>query len=416
MATGENRLTDFVKRVRPLLVGVAEGTCRVIPLATGWRITAGTTSRTLQHSTAFQLDTGGNSRGTAAIDLQYTRSNANEVAAGDRGGIYGGEDNRITDSDGFSSEYTTIHGSTNYLDDAFDCHVIGNGNTIVNDGYQVNIIGESIDDDGSTYIFASGLSHTTDTAYGCFVFGESNDVKQGAASDRPEYSGTFGLFSHLEGDVWNCFSFGYEVDFWGDGTPGERAIYSAIFGFENFVGNVQTNYIFGQGVRSYQSSYDGHLNGRIAFSGDYPNHWPAGSTPPAGTGGSTSSGYNQDSWFSQNDLITDWASAWTTARFEFPIISDQIWYFIAYIAGIEQGAANSYAWKIEGVVENDGGTTSILTSTVTNVYRDVATKEWQVIADDTNDRLVFQYRDTAGADATDCNIQFSMFTSEVGFD
>ena len=102
-------------------------------------------------------------------------------------------------------------------------------------------------------------------------------------------------------------------------------------------------------------------------------------------------------------------------RQAFPIIEDSIWGFIIYIVGTEPGCANSYMWKIEGVAENDGGATTILTSTVTNIYRDVATKEWQVVADDPNDRMIFQFRDTAGADPTDCNIQISLFTMEVGF-
>ena len=98
----------------------------------------------------------------------------------------------------------------------------------------------------------------------------------------------------------------------------------------------------------------------------------------------------------------------------FPILEDSIWSFHAEIAGTELGCANSYAWKIEGVIENDGGVTTLLTSTVTNIYRDVVTKEWQVVADNPNDRLVFQFRDTNGPDSTRCNIQFSMHTVEVG--
>jgi hypothetical protein len=115
-------------------------------------------------------------------------------------------------------------------------------------------------------------------------------------------------------------------------------------------------------------------------------------------------------------MITAWAATFTTSRFEFPIIEDSIWLFEAWIAGTELGCANSFAWKIEGVVENDGGTTTILAQTVTNIYRDVATKEWQAAADDVNDRLIFQFRDTAGPSSDDCNIQFTMRATEVGWE
>jgi hypothetical protein len=56
----------------------------------------------------------------------------------------------------------------------------------------------------------------------------------------------------------------------------------------------------------------------------------------------------------------------------------------------------------------------MLISTVTNVHRDVITKECQVVADDANDRLAVQFRDTGGPDATWTNVQFSMMTAEIG--
>ncbi len=84
------------------------------------------------------------------------------------------------------------------------------------------------------------------------------------------------------------------------------------------------------------------------------------------------------------------------------------------VSATEKGCVNSHAWKIEGIVENDGGTTTLLNSIVTNIYRDVVTKECQVVADDPNDRLAVQFRDTGGPDATWTNIQISMFTVEVG--
>ena len=88
--------------------------------------------------------------------------------------------------------------------------------------------------------------------------------------------------------------------------------------------------------------------------------------------------------------------------------------FIIYVNATERGCANTHGWKIEGQIENDGGTTTMLVSTVTNIYRDVATKECQVVADNANDRLAIQFRDTGGPDATWTNIQISMMTVEVG--
>ena len=66
-----------------LLVNLAGNICRVIALAVGWKINTGTTKRFLQHSTGFQLDEGGNARGTAAADLQQSRDADTQVASGD---------------------------------------------------------------------------------------------------------------------------------------------------------------------------------------------------------------------------------------------------------------------------------------------------------------------------------------------
>lgn len=393
--------------------------CRVHPLPVGWEIQEGAEYRYMKHSTAFQLSDGGNDRGSYAIDLQQSRFNDDDVAAGNFSAILAGEENEIIDPGGFDSEYSVIIGPFNTIDTGYECYVFGGSNTI--DGgafgsYQVSAFGSSMYDQYSNYLFLAGYNHDSINAFGCFALGEANDLIENV-NDNPTYSGAIGVLNQMEGDVYISFMGGEENDLFGTGSPADNiALWDFLWGFRSYIGNVDTNIMLGQGGRSYEATHTGLLDGRIVWSGDYPREWPAGSVPPEGTGSSSPSGFNQLSWFSQNDKITDWTSSFVTSRFEFPIIQDSIWYFEAKIAGIELGAGNSYSWKIEGVVENDGGTTTILTSTVTNIYRDVATKEWQAAADDANDRLIFQYRDTAGADSTDCNIQFSMHTVEVGFD
>jgi len=255
------------------------------------------------------------------------------------------------------------------------------------------------------FIYQFGLNHDADTGFGIFQALEGNQTIT-AGIDYPVYCAQIGILNEMEGDIFDCFQFG-ESNYMTNAGGSELNWNSAQFGYANYHNNAYCVYSFGRNTDSYLPSNSGYYNGRIILNGDAQQDFPSGSEQY---------GFNQASWFSQNMKVTTWETTWTTGRFEFPIISDSIWYFRAYIAGIEQGAANSYAWSIEGVVENDGGTTSILTSTVTNVYRDVTTKEWQVVADDTNDRLAFQYRDTAGQDTTDCNIQFSMHTVEVGWD
>ncbi len=76
------------------------------------------------------------------------------------------------------------------------------------------------------------------------------------------------------------------------------------------------------------------------------------------------------------------------------------WHFEILLVGTTQGCAKTFAYKIVGLIENDGGSTSILASTVTDVYEgDDADFDAQVVADDTNDALIIQVSDsTSGSD------------------
>jgi hypothetical protein len=63
--------------------------------------------------------------------------------------------------------------------------------------------------------------------------------------------------------------------------------------------------------------------------------------------------------------------------------------FDGLITGLESGV-NSYAgWKIEGMIVNDGGTTTLVNSAITTIHN---TPSWglSLAADDTNDRLAIE--------------------------
>ncbi|KKN18433.1 hypothetical protein LCGC14_0955810 [marine sediment metagenome] len=373
----------------------------------GWRGTGGTVPRTLVHEVAFQLDTGGDNRGTYAVDLQQERNAVDQVAGGEYSAILGGQRNEI----GVGAIWSTITGSYNtILDTSAGCHILGQFTDIYDDSYGVIALGDGHDISDCDYSFFAGLNHEVDQALGVFAIMDGNRIIENV-EDGPVYSGAIGISCLLEGDVWFSFQFGEQNEMIGSGVGADDTVlWCAQFGFDNYLENVYTNFAFGQGTKSYRPTADGFYDGRILNSGDYPNK-NVTSDPTGHVGG-----FNQDSRFSQNDLITNWTVAWISSRFQFPIIPDSIWCFTARIGGAEQGCANVYDWRIRGMVKNDGGTTTIKWSIVDNYYRDVVTKEWQVIADDPNDRLVFQFRDTAGPDTTDCNIQFSMDTVEVGWE
>ncbi|KON33818.1 hypothetical protein AC477_01125 [miscellaneous Crenarchaeota group-1 archaeon SG8-32-1] len=380
----------------------------------GWRASGGSPVRTLVHETAFQLTSAGDPRGANAIDLQQTQFDPTYVAAAEDSAILSNLRNKI-ESD---CDLSIIIGAYNdIIDNSVEGGILGWSNTIDNSTGNVICGILCMLDTDSWGNFVSGYNNDISWGNGSAMFNEGNDLVYLGTQD-PWYDFQAGILNEMQGDCFVCYQWGEDnlmIGIGGSGT--QTTLWDAQIGFDNFLGNVTMNVGIGQGTFSWRpSGHDEYYTGRLLWSGDYPQKWPTttfGASHPANNG---ASGYNQLSWFSQNVIITDWPVTWTTSRFEFPIINDSAWGFVAYIAGTEQGCANTYHWKIEGMVENDGGTTAILYSIVTNLYRDVVTKEWQVVADNVNDRLVFQYRDTGGPDSTDCNIQFDMNTQEVGWE
>jgi hypothetical protein len=410
--TAQTRPDELIRILRAEFVtksgGVPGAACVVHTCgATGWRAEGGTIARQLVHEVAFQLTTAGNARGASAIDLQMDQFDATYVAAGPFSAILTNEENKIEADCGGSA----IVGPWNEITDASELNFIaGHYNQIYTGSYSNNVLGGSHVLDDSTYNLVGGYNHDLDGALGCFVFGEQNSIIQ-TENDYPTYSICGGILNEQEGDIFVAFQWGEENRMYGLGSaPNEEVLWSGQFGYRHYAQNAQTNFQYGQSTKSFLSNADAageYYNGRILNSGDYENDHPSDGTGEVG-------GFNQDSWFSQSDVIATWNVAWTTGRFEFPIIEDSIWTFTILISMTEKGCVNSHSFKIEGVIENDGGTTTMLASTVTNIYRDTGTKEVQAIADNANDRLAIQYRDTGGPDATWTNVQFSMMTAEVG--
>jgi len=80
------------------------------------------------------------------------------------------------------------------------------------------------------------------------------------------------------------------------------------------------------------------------------------------------------------------------------IPEDSVMVFDALISGITAGAAESFGFQIRGVIENDGGTTSMKGTPVIDILdrADDTDFEVQAIASDANDALLIQVRDSAG--------------------
>jgi hypothetical protein len=71
--------------------------------------------------------------------------------------------------------------------------------------------------------------------------------------------------------------------------------------------------------------------------------------------------------------------------------------FIIKLVGTTQGMAKVFSFIIEGAIKNDGGTTTLLASTVTTVYdTDDTSFDARVVADDTGDSLSIEVSDSDG--------------------
>lgn len=118
--------------------------------------------------------------------------------------------------------------------------------------------------------------------------------------------------------------------------------------------------------------------------------------------------------------VTHSTNAWHTlyldqTSVETVIATDTVWTFEVFIVGTTQGCTKSFGFHILGVIENDGGTTSMLASTVTTIYdTDDTDFDARANADDAADALQIQVRDsTSGGDTVrwTCTIR----TAEVTF-
>jgi hypothetical protein len=107
--------------------------------------------------------------------------------------------------------------------------------------------------------------------------------------------------------------------------------------------------------------------------------------------------------------ITHNSAAWTALQLgpngletRLTIASDTVWAFEALIAGATSGMAKTFAFHIQGCIENDGGVTALKgTPTVTVIDNsDDVSFSARATADDTNDALLIEVSDSDGAGDT----------------
>ncbi len=94
-------------------------------------------------------------------------------------------------------------------------------------------------------------------------------------------------------------------------------------------------------------------------------------------------------WFS---LFTDGVAA------QLLVEQDQAWSVKILVIGLTSGAAERWAYEINGMVVNDGGTTTVVSGTPDVISESDVNYDVQLVADDTNDAIEVQVRRNGGSD------------------
>lgn len=96
---------------------------------------------------------------------------------------------------------------------------------------------------------------------------------------------------------------------------------------------------------------------------------------------------------------TTWYSLFTDGTAEQLLVEqDQAWAVKILIIGLTSGAAQRWAYEINGMVVNDGGTTTVVSGTPDVISESDAAYNVQLVADDTNDAIEVQVRRNGGSD------------------
>jgi hypothetical protein len=125
-----------------------------------------------------------------------------------------------------------------------------------------------------------------------------------------------------------------------------------------------------------------------------------------GGGSFAASGDAQGSQFVLRQQVAHSDASWTTLLIDsinpLTIPVDTLWAFDVLVIGATSGQAKGFAFRLEGAIENDGGTTALKGTPTLTVIDDSDDTSFnaQAVADDANDALAIQVQDTDGAGDT----------------
>jgi hypothetical protein len=290
----------------------------------------------------LQTDLGGNPRGTLSMDLQFFSTADDQVPSGDFS-VALGEQNKVT------GDQSIALGIDNIISGKH-CWALGEENNVDAGG---GGYGESV---------AIGYQNTVD------------------ADD----SVAIGLANQVTGD--EAVSLGSNV---------VSASHGVAIGANNVVSGSRGTAI---GFTNTASGQYGLALGAFSVADKFYQEAFAG-------GKFAANGDAQSSRFVVRKSVlhnsASWFELFLGSSQRMTIATDTVWTFSVLLVGTTQGCTKSFGFRIEGVIENDGGIVTLLASTVTTLYdTDDTSFDARTRGDDTNKALVIEVQDADGAGNT----------------
>lgn len=317
------------------------------------------------------LDTGGNKRGSYAVDLQTLRSANTSVASGLASVIVGGNNNRV------SGQQSSIVGGANGVVSVNWGFIGGGSNNQVttNNGGSI-VSGATNLVTGQNSFTGAGGNNTVSAQNGFIGAGSTNTVSGSQSAIASGSSNTASSTASFIGAGDSCNISG-SYSFIGSGQTNVISIasYAAIIcGFQNRIESGGA-YSVCSGLYAEATMHGQrvHSAGRFSVRGDCQHEiYVVSKVTTSGTVAT---------------LTPDISSSISSTN-KISIESDATYTFNGIITARNQSANEAAGYEVKGVIWNNAGTTSFLgTPTVTVLAESVVGWDLQLVADDTNDSL-----------------------------
>jgi hypothetical protein len=330
---------------------------------------------------------GGNKRGSFAVDWQRSRVSATQVASGSFATISGGSSNSagglnavvgggtLNDATG---DYSTSSGGYNNNALANYSNVSGGSNNSVTAAGQYSAINGGADNvaSGSYSSVGGGQSNTASATYAAIAGGRLNVASAvNTAIGGGLSNEAIGTYATVAGGELNVASGSYSAVL-GGYTNTTSGAYAVVGGGQNHQANSSHSAIFGGAYGSTRSVVGYHA-------------FPACLTPVALKAGASQGGLLILGAVTISALSTilrsNTSSATTSNQLRLPF--DSAYYFKgSVIAAVEGG--DSKSWTFDGQIKKGltNASTTLVGSTVTSPYGDAGASTWTVAlsADTTN--------------------------------